>query len=143
MLRLARRLAATGHGRVLPALELTAGARDSVGHSPAARAANLAAHLRVRAGPLRDADRGLPVVLLDDVVTTGATAVAAARALAGAGLPVDLLLVVTAVGARRPVVPGGRVPRTGVRPPRAMDRPGTSPDPGTLSRHLPATRRTR
>lgn len=143
MLRLVHRLAATGHGRVLPALELTAGARDSVGLSPAARAANLAAHLRVRAGPLRGVARGLPVVLLDDVVTTGATAVVAARALAAAGLPVDLLLVVTAVGAQRPVVPGGRVPRTGVRPPGAIRRPGPSPDPGTPARHLPATRRTR
>ncbi|MEJ2871196.1 double zinc ribbon domain-containing protein [Actinomycetospora sp. OC33-EN08] len=112
MLRLARAVAARSHHEVLPALALSRGARDSVGLDAGARAANLQRHLRVRRG-VRPVP-GRPVVLLDDVLTTGATALACGRALAGVGLPVDLVLVLTAVGARRPVVPGGRIPRAGV-----------------------------
>jgi predicted amidophosphoribosyltransferase len=144
MLRIARRLARDGHGQVVPALALSRRARDSVGLDAAARAANLAAHLRVRPGALTDLPvRHGPVVLLDDVLTTGATAAASAAALAAAGLPVDLVLVLTAVGARRPRVPGGVVPhaasvparttagptRGGVDPPRGRTRtPCARPD---------------
>ncbi len=112
MLRIAHRLARDGHGQVVRALALSRRARDSVGLDAPARAANLAAHLRVRPGSLAGlpAAHG-PVVLLDDVLTTGATAAASAAALAAAGLPVDLVLVLTAVGARRPRVPGGAPPR--------------------------------
>jgi predicted amidophosphoribosyltransferase len=131
MLRIARRLARDGHGPVVPALALSRRARDSVGLDAAARAANLAAHLRVRPGALTDLPaRHGPVVLLDDVLTTGATAAASAAALAAAGLPVDLVLVLTAVGARRPRVPGGVVPhaasvraRTAAGPTRGVDPP--------------------
>jgi predicted amidophosphoribosyltransferase len=112
MLRIAHRLARDGHGHVLPALALSRGARDSVGLDAAARAANLATHLRIRPGALADLPaRHGPVVLLDDVLTTGATAAASAAALAAAGLPVNLVLVLTAVGATRPRVPGGVVAR--------------------------------
>lgn len=162
MLRLARAVAAGTDHVVVPALALSWRARDSVGLDARARAANLAAHLRVR--PRVEAPRGRPVVLLDDVLTTGATARACSRALAAAGRPVDLVLVLTAVGARRPVVPGGRLPRrgvirTGVPPsgsgrrerdtapcprPRSGSGPPGLPRPGeTPPRHLPATRRSR
>ncbi|WP_018333307.1 ComF family protein [Actinomycetospora chiangmaiensis] len=151
MLRLARTVAAGTDHVVAPVLALSWRARDSVGLDARARAANLAAHLRVR----RRAD--LPagprtVVLLDDVLTTGATALACSRALAAAGLPVGLVLVITAVGARRPVVPGGRLPRprvtrTGapgvVSSPRERDPAPRPPTRETPARHLPATRPSR
>ncbi len=161
MLRIAHRLARDGHGHVLRAFTLGRRARDSVGLDAAARAANLDAHLRLRPGALAELPRErLPVVLLDDVLTTGATAAACARALAAAGLPVDLVLVVTAVGATRPRVPGPRPgyvasvsgPRThpGGRPPgrtityrahsSARGVPSTREPP---ARHLPDTRRSR
>ncbi|WP_433786629.1 ComF family protein [Actinomycetospora sp. CA-101289] len=75
------------------ALALGRRAVDSVGLDAAARADNLARHLRVR-------PRGLPppgcaVVLLDDVLTTGATARAATARLAAAGRPVDVVVVLT------------------------------------------------
>ncbi len=130
MLRIARRLARDGYGHVVPALALSRRARDSVGLDAAARAANLAAHLRVRPGALADlpAAHG-PVVLLDDVLTTGATAAAAAGALAAVGLPVDLVLVLTAVGARRPRVPGGVVPHAASAPTRSTAGPTRADDP--------------
>lgn len=152
MLRLARAVAHGTDHVVLPALRLSWRARDSVGLDARARAANLAAHLRVRRSLRAAPDDGRPVVLLDDVLTTGATALACGRALAAAGRPVALVLVITAVGARRPVVPGGRptrrrVTRTGapgvlsIR--REQDGGACPPTRETPARHLPATRRSR
>jgi predicted amidophosphoribosyltransferase len=98
----ARRLAGDGRSTgVAPCLELAPGARDSVGLDAAARAANLAGRVRFRAvasPPARS-----EVVLLDDVLTTGATVSAAMRTLHGAGVTVGTVLVVAAVPPLRPV----------------------------------------
>ncbi len=77
-----------------PALRLDARARDSVGLDATERAANLAGRLR----PYRVPPPGTPVVLLDDVVTTGATAAACTSVLAAAGVPVTAVLAYTAAG---------------------------------------------
>ncbi|MDD7940033.1 ComF family protein [Actinomycetospora lutea] len=107
------------------ALALGRGAADAVGLDAAARADNLARHLRLR-------PRGLPppgcaVALLDDVLTTGATARAATSLLAAAGRPVDVVVVLTVADprtrrTRTPLRPGG-----GARDRRVI----THPDLGT------------
>jgi predicted amidophosphoribosyltransferase len=79
--------------------------RDSAGLGAAARAAQARAAFRVR--PLRVAGlrqrvarTGEPVILLDDVVTTGATLAAAAHRLAEAGVPVAGAAVLAATRRR-------------------------------------------
>ena len=62
-----------------PLLTQVRGVADQSGLTPAARARNLAGALRATGTP------GLPVVVVDDVMTTGATLVEAARALAAQG----------------------------------------------------------
>lgn len=71
---------------VLPALRLTGFARDSVGLSSADRQRNLAGRVRVTR-PVRGV-----AVLVDDVVTTGATACESVRALQTAGMDVHAVL---------------------------------------------------
>jgi predicted amidophosphoribosyltransferase len=98
-LRLARAAAAAladrGHpAAVAPALRLAPGARDSAGLGAADRIANLSG--RVRCHPPGAPPRGTPVVLVDDVVTTGATAAACVRALSSAGLRTTAVLTLTA-----------------------------------------------
>jgi predicted amidophosphoribosyltransferase len=81
---------------VAPALELAGGARDAVGLGRAERVANLAGRLR-----FREAGRpppGFPVVVLDDVITTGATAAACVRALEGNGIEVAAVLTLLTAG---------------------------------------------
>jgi predicted amidophosphoribosyltransferase len=90
-------LAAAGQpAAVAPALRLGSRARDSVGLDAAARATNLRGRLRrVLAGV---PPPGQPVVLLDDVITTGATAAACTEVLAAAAIPVRAVLALTATG---------------------------------------------
>ncbi len=66
---------------VINALELARPVKDQSGLHSAERAKNMNGAMRVRAGVIRRAD----LVLIDDVVTTGATLREAARALTAAG----------------------------------------------------------
>ncbi|WP_104478224.1 ComF family protein [Actinokineospora auranticolor] len=80
--------------RVTPALRLGWRAGDSVGLSPEARAHNLESHLSV--DPTLTPPPGAPILVLDDVVTTGSTAAACGRALAGVDRPVLAVLACAA-----------------------------------------------
>jgi predicted amidophosphoribosyltransferase len=94
VLRLCRRLArADPRLRVAPALVLGRRALDSVGLDPAARVANLAGRLRVRTTALPPP--GAAVLLVDDVVTTGATLRACRGALAAEARHVTAAVVLT------------------------------------------------
>lgn len=81
---------APGGGRplltVAPVLRFTAFTRDSVGLSPAARQRNVAGRVRL-AAPVTG-----PVVIVDDIVTTGATAAESVRVLQTAGIEVVAVL---------------------------------------------------
>lgn len=79
---------------VLACLRTARGARDSVGLSAVERSANLHGRVRVR-GALPAA--GTSVVLVDDVLTTGATAAAGTAALAALGVRVHAVVVLAAV----------------------------------------------
>ncbi|WP_063022110.1 ComF family protein [Nocardia niwae] len=84
--------------QLMTLLRLRRGTRDSVGLTPAERARNL--NGRVTTAPGAAADWGIPanaeVVLVDDVLTTGATARESVRALERAGLPTRAVLVTCA-----------------------------------------------
>ena len=96
LLRLVAEVATQNGLEVLPALRLAGRGRDSAGLSAAQRVANLA-H-RMRAMPVA-ADR--PVLIVDDIVTTGATVAEATRALQAAGWQVCGAAVIAATKLRR------------------------------------------
>jgi predicted amidophosphoribosyltransferase len=100
-LRLARgvagRLAEAGRqAGVAPALRLAGGVRDSAGLGRAEREVNLAGRVRFCAEGAPPP--GANVVLLDDVVTTGATAAACVRELSARGVVVTAVLALTVAG---------------------------------------------
>jgi predicted amidophosphoribosyltransferase len=97
----ARHLAAIGRPTgVAPCLGLARGARDSVGLDAAARTANLTGRVRYRAQA--SPPPGAEIVLVDDVLTTGATVIATLRALAEVDIAVAGVLVVASVLPLRP-----------------------------------------
>ncbi|UMP06142.1 ComF family protein [Amycolatopsis sp. EV170708-02-1] len=78
---------------VAPVLKLGAGVRDAVGLTRAQRSANLDGRIRLVAGACRE-----KVVLLDDVITTGATAAACVRFLDISGIHVFAVVALAAAG---------------------------------------------
>ena len=108
LLRLVAEVAPQNGLDVLPALRLAGRGRDSVGLSAAQRSANLA-H-RMRAIPVLS-DR--PVLIVDDIVTTGATLTEASRALQAAGWQVSGAAVIAATKLRRPEQRGPVPPASG------------------------------
>ncbi len=80
---------------VAPVLRRRGRARDQVGLGSRARGRNLAASVAVRSRALERTPRGV-CLLVDDVLTTGATVAAAERALDAAGAEVVGALVVAA-----------------------------------------------
>jgi predicted amidophosphoribosyltransferase len=102
LLRLARRAAQlTGVRVATGALRFTRPVQDSAGLGVAARGRNLAGALAAHPGPT-----GAVALLVDDVVTTGATLAEAHRALSVAGWPVAGAAVLAATPLRR-TPPGG------------------------------------
>lgn len=87
----ARRLRRRGHDvTVRTALRSVRGVRDQSELSAAARAANLDGALQA----IRELGRGAPVIVVDDVITTGASAAEACRAVrAVGGRPVAIATV--------------------------------------------------
>jgi predicted amidophosphoribosyltransferase len=95
----ARRLRAFGlRAEPWPALRQTRRVADQAGLSSAERAANLAGCLQVTEGPKRPP--AACVLLVDDIITTGATLVEASRALRSAGVGVPLAVTVAATRRR-------------------------------------------
>jgi len=74
---------------VVPALRMKALVRDSVGLGTAARERNIAGRVA-----LRGRRPGTEVVLVDDIVTTGATARESVRVLGAVGIPVAAVLAI-------------------------------------------------
>ncbi|WP_346129352.1 phosphoribosyltransferase [Lentzea roselyniae] len=94
MLRIAR---AVQIANVAQVLRLAAGVSDSVGLSPAERRRNLEGRVEVHGRPQPGT-----TVLLDDVITTGATASACVRALRRAGVRTDAVLALTSARPNQP-----------------------------------------
>jgi predicted amidophosphoribosyltransferase len=96
--RLARLSLAAGPGRpdvtVVPALRMKALVRDSVGLGTSARERNVAGRVLLHGERLTPL--GTEVVLVDDIVTTGATAREAVRILLDGGIRVAAVLAIAA-----------------------------------------------
>lgn len=96
-MRAAAALAESGwQASVADCLAMVSGVRDSTGLTPAQRVRNLSGGLSVRHRLLPPGDGW--VVLIDDVITTGATVAGCVGELDGAGVRVDLVLGLTATG---------------------------------------------
>jgi predicted amidophosphoribosyltransferase len=78
---------------VAPVLRLRGRVRDSVGLSGAGRAANLHGRVRLHGTP---PPQGEPTLVVDDVITTGATAAACTTTLHNAGVHTTAVLALTA-----------------------------------------------
>jgi predicted amidophosphoribosyltransferase len=79
---------------VVRALRMRALARDSVGLGLSARERNIAGRVRLRGG--RPGPPGAEVLIVDDIVTTGATARESVRTLHAAGVRVAAVLAIAA-----------------------------------------------
>jgi predicted amidophosphoribosyltransferase len=102
---------------VVAPLVVSRGAADQAGLDAAGRAANVHRSMHCPSAALARAARRWPrvqVVICDDVVTTGATAREAQRALEAVGLPPVAIAVVAATRRRGPTGD----PAVGPRPPR-------------------------
>lgn len=116
--RLARAAAAQLRGRgldatTMPALRHQRAVLDSADLTAAQRSANLAGAFGVRASAHRPL-AAAPTVIVDDLLTTGATLVEAARALRGVGTePAGAAVVAATVRRRRPGDAGLPSPGTG------------------------------
>lgn len=86
-----RRLRGTRYASCLQALEHTRRVADQAGLTAADRTANLTGALRARLDL-----QGVQVIVVDDVITTGATLAEAARALRAAGAEVPAAAVIAA-----------------------------------------------
>ena len=92
--------------RVARLLEVRGPVRDQAGLDARQRAANLSGSMAVRVGARRSLGRArvaVSIVVCDDVLTTGATAREAQRALEDAGVPVRAIVTVAATRRRLPV----------------------------------------
>lgn len=93
--RAADTLGTTGKNvRVAQVLQLDSGVADAVGLDAAARNANLAGHIRVN--PRAVLPSGSTVILVDDVVTSGATINACVKALTSQNVQVVAAIALTA-----------------------------------------------
>lgn len=112
--------------RVVPLLRVAQRPEDQAGLSAADRRRNLEGRFAARPGPARRA-RAAEVVLVDDVVTTGATLREAQRALEVAGV-VPIGAAAVAATRRRTVPAGHPLPaRDPVRATRRANRTGPLP----------------
>jgi predicted amidophosphoribosyltransferase len=90
-------LAARGRpAAVAPALRMAPGVRDSVGLAALARRENVAGRVLLHGAGVPP--RRAPVVLVDDVLTTGATAAECTRVLERAGVEVRAIVTLAAAG---------------------------------------------